>query len=353
MLLNSEIYIKDIQKTMKGDFPWDKLNGKSILVTGANGMIGSCLIDILLYRNREFQSGIEIYALGRNKKKLEQRFESQNEEHMKGLHFLIQDISMPLNLKIKIDYIIHAASNANPYMFAKYPVDTLIGNVVGMDNLLRLAVDIKSKRVLYVSSGEMYGQADETVIDGFKEDYCGFVDYSSARACYPSGKRATETLCQSYAEQYGVEVVIARPCHCYGPTMTLEDTRAMSSFFRKVLNGEDIVLKSDGSLERSHCYIVDAAMAILWILICGENRNAYNIADPGSQATVKALAEYIAEAGERKIVFDLPDALEKKGFSPVQRAVLNADKILKMGWKPATHLADGARKTLCILKEAK
>ncbi|WP_099467033.1 NAD-dependent epimerase/dehydratase family protein [Konateibacter massiliensis] len=353
MLLDSRVYIDDIQKAMEMDFPWDRLKGKSILITGANGMIGSCLVDILLYRNRIFQEGIEIYALGRSKEKLEQRFLSGKNQDVAHLHIVVQDISQPLNLESKIDFIIHAASNANPYMFAKYPVDTLIGNVIGMENLLKFAVSSQSERVLYVSSGEMYGQADDTVTNGFTEDYCGYVDYSSPRACYPSGKRAAETLCQCYAEQYGMEVVIARPCHCYGPTMTLEDTRAMSQFFRKVLNGEDIVLKSDGSLERSHCYVVDAAMAILWILICGDNRNAFNIADPDSQATVKALAECIAEAGGQKIVFDLPDTLEKKGFSPVQRAVLNADKILKTGWKPITHLADGARKTLCILKEAK
>lgn len=353
MLLNSEIYENDLKEIMREQFPWNQLNGKSVLVTGANGMIGSCLIDILLYRNKEFSSGIEIYALGRNKEKLEQRFLSQGLEDSIGLHFLIQDISLPLETEISIDYIIHAASNANPFMFAKYPVDTLIGNVVGMDNLLKFAVKSKIERVLYVSSGEMYGQADDTVLDGFKENYCGYVDYSSARACYPSGKRAAETLCQSYAEQYGVEVVIARPCHCYGPTMTLEDTRAMSAFFRKVLNGEDIILKSDGSLVRSHCYVVDAAMAILWILICGENQNAYNIEDYESRETIKGIAECIANAGDKKIVFDLPDEIDKKGFSPVQKAVLNAEKIMGLGWKPTTHLQDGTKKTLCILKETK
>lgn len=353
MLLNSKIYEEDLKKIMEGNFQWNQLDGKSLLITGANGMIGSCLIDILLYRNREFSADIKIYALGRKKEKLVQRFLSQNQEDSLGLHFLIQDISSPLDLEIKIDYIIHAASNANPFMFAKYPVDTLIGNVVGMDNLLKFAVKSKSKRVLYVSSGEMYGQADASVTDGFKEDYCGYVDYSNARACYPSGKRAAETLCQSYAEQYGVEVVIARPCHCYGPTMTLEDTRAMSAFFRQVLNEEDIILKSDGALVRSHCYVVDAAMAILWILVCGENQNAYNIEDYESRENIKGVAECIANAGDKKIIFDLPDEIDKKGFSPVRKAVLNAEKIMRLGWKPITHLHDGTKKTLCILKDIK
>lgn len=353
MLLNSKIYEEDLKKIMEGNFQWNQLDGKSLLITGANGMIGSCLIDILLYRNREFSADIKIYALGRKKEKLVQRFLSQNQEDSLGLHFLIQDISSPLDLEIKIDYIIHAASNANPFMFAKYPVDTLIGNVVGMDNLLKFAVKSKSKRVLYVSSGEMYGQADASVTDGFKEDYCGYVDYSNARACYPSGKRAAETLCQSYAEQYGIEVVIARPCHCYGPTMTLEDTRAMSAFFRQVLNEEDIILKSDGALVRSHCYVVDAAMAILWILVCGENQNAYNIEDYESRENIRGVAECIANAGDKKIIFDLPDEIDKKGFSPVRKAVLNAEKIMRLGWKPITHLHDGTKKTLCILKDIK
>src|SRR5699024_8541963 len=121
-----------------------------------------------------------------------------------------------------------------------YPVDTLLGNVTGTDHFLEYARTHGTKRFLYVSSGEMYGQpdaSDERLKDGFYESYCGSVDYSDPRSCYPSGKRAAETLCQSYISQYDMEAVIVRPCHCYGPTQTESDTRAVSQFIRMGIAG--------------------------------------------------------------------------------------------------------------------
>lgn len=203
---------------------------------------------------------------------------------------------------------------------------------------------------MYVSSGEMYGQPDDTLKNGFYEGYCGVVDYANPRSCYPSGKRAAEVLCQSYISQYDLDVVIVRPCHCYGPTMTATDSRAVSQFFRKVLSDEDIVLKSDGTLERSHCYVTDAVMAMYYVLLKGENGGAYNIADQASQADIKTLASLIASAKNKKVVFDLPDEQEKKGFSKVVKAVLDGQKLEHLGWKPQVHLEEGVECTLRILE---
>lgn len=349
MLLENQEYLAQIRDMVeKSGIPWEELDGSSVLVTGAAGMLGSCMVDVLIYLN-EFQGyHTRIGALGRTEGKIAARFG----EYAKKDYFSILtiDISKEMHLQEDVDYIIHAASNADPFMMANYPVDTLLANVVGMNNVLDLAKRKNTRRVLYVSSGEMYGQPDDTVTDGFYEGYCGSVDYSSPRSCYPSGKRAAEVLCQSYLSQYGVESVIVRPCHCYGPTMTLSDSRALSQFFRKVIDGEDIVLKSDGTLERSHCYVTDAALAMFYVLLKGKAGEAYNIADKDSRATIREAASLIAGTKGKQVLFDLPDDVEKRGFSKVVKAVLNGAKLESLGFAPMVHLSQGVEATVRILE---
>lgn len=349
MLLDNSQYRAQI-KTMveQSSVPWEELDGKSVLVSGAAGMLGSGIIDVLIYCNEYKSINIEIYALGRTLSKIQKRYGTICEKDY--FHFVEADVVQSFEFDYDIDYIIHSASNANPYLFANYPVDTLLANVVGTNNFLEYARTHGTKRILYVSSGEMYGQPDDSIADGFYEDYCGRVDYSDPRACYPAGKRAAEALCQSYISQYGIDAVIVRPCHCYGPTQTTSDTRAISQFISKVLGGEDIVLKSDGSLVRTHCYILDAVQAMCLVLLRAPNGEAYNIADNRSDASIRVLAETVSNARGRKIIFDLPNDTEKKGFSRVTHAVLNGEKLLGLGWKPIWSLKEGIQSTLEILE---
>ena len=348
-MLNNSLYLKQVEDSIeKSDLPWENLKNSSVLVTGAAGLLGSCFVDFLLYLNENRNYNISIFALGRNKDKLEKRFE----EYLNKPYFnvLTVDLSHEYNTDKKFDYILHAASNANPYMYAHYPVDTLMANVVGTDTVLKIAKNSQSRKVIFVSSGEMYGQPDETTEEnGFYEDYCGKVDYASSRSCYPAGKRAAEVLCQSYAQQYDIDVSIVRPCHCYGPTMDSADNRAISAFFRKVLDGEDIVLKSDGSLVRSHCYVTDAALAMYYVIFSGDKGGAYNIADRNSVCSIRKLAELISEAKDKKVLFDLPTDSERLGFSKVVRAVLDPAKLESIGWNPLVNIEDGVNSTIEIL----
>ncbi len=327
----------------------DFLGGRTVLITGAPGMLGSCIVDTIMVKDRERKLSCNVIALGRTEWKLKERFHDYIEDS--NFTYIVQDVCRPLeNMPEKVDYIIHAASNADPANMAKYPVDTLMANVAGTDSLLKYGLGHGMKRFVFVSSGEVYGQPNGNQ-DGFTEDSCGPIDLSDPRSCYPEGKRAAEVLCQSYVAQHGADVVIARPCHLFGPAMSRSDSRAAAQFLWNAADGRDIVLKSDGKRERSHCYVVDAVAAIMAVLEKGERGNAYNIADRGYQMTVREFAERAAEAGGCKVVFDVPEEAEARGYSKASRQVLCNRKLTDLGWEPLGPQCGHISETITILRK--
>lgn len=330
-------YKDDIFKAAILDLPWEKLSGSNILITGATGLIGSCLVEVLLsHPGKDYN----VYASGRNEERANLRFKEYTDDP--SFHFIKYDVLEPLEGDTRFDFIIHAASNASPNFFATKPVEVIKSNIIGVSNLMDYGLHHGLKRFLFVSSGEVYGEGDGRV---FTEEYSGYVDPTSPRSCYPSSKRAAETLCVSYGAEYGVETVIARPCHIYGPHFTESDNRVYAQFIRNVLHDEDLVMKSTGEQYRSWCYVVDCASAILHILLKGENGQAYNIADEKSNITIKELAEIIAEIGGKKVVMDLPSDMEKKGFNVVTRSMFSIEKIKTLGCVALTSIKEGLIKT--------
>ena len=325
------------------------LAGKTVVITGGTGMIGSCLVDALAVYNRSQKNPCHVVVTSRRAEAAQKRFGYCWEEPW--FHYIQQDVcDEAVNWPDQVDYVLHAASNADPLNFAKAPVDTLMANVLGTDRLLKAGMERGMTRFLYVSSGEMYGQPDEAQSD-FVEGYCGPVDHSNPRACYPAGKRSAEVLCQCYRAQYGTDCVIVRPCHIFGPTMTQSDSRAVSEFLRNAASGKDIGMKSSGLLERSHCYVVDAVDAIFKVLLHGESGGAYNIADPACKMTIRDFAFACAEAGGVEVVFENPSDLELKGYSKISRQVLSADKLQSLGWSGQKQGSAAIGETVAILKE--
>ena len=317
--------------------PFDKLNGKNILITGACGLIGSAVIDFII-SNRV---ACEVYAMARNKAKAEKRFS----EYLDDAHFHILegDVNSHIKADVSFHYIVNAASNANPNAYALDPVGTMWTNINGTRNLLEYGKEHGLERFLYVSSGEVYGNGD---VENWKETDSGYIDCMTMRSCYPTSKRAAETLCVAFAHQYGIETVVARPCHTYGPRFTDSDTRAYAQFVRKARNHENIVLKSKGEQYRSWLYVKDCASAILTILLKGDNCEAYNVADENACVTIKELAETIAKIGGTKVVFDLPDDIEKQGFSVIKKAIFDTGKLRQLGWSPIFNLYDALAETI-------
>lgn len=341
-------YIDDIKSISNLDLPWEVLNGKNILITGATGLIGSCLVDVLGYRNKLNLSSSKLYVMSRSLEKIKKRFPDFCSE---GWFFpIIQDISQPLTVDVGMDYMVNCASNAHPRAYAEDPVGTITTNLFGLSHLMEHAVKYGTQKVLEMSSVEVYGSGNSP-LDDFAEDYCGHLDCNTMRAGYPESKRACEALCQAYLSKHHVPVVIARPCRIYGPTMDKSDSKAIAQFFKNVLAGEDIVLKSKGDQVFSYAYMADVASGILFVLLKGENGEAYNIADPDSIVTLAGLAELIAANNGCKVKFDVPDDVEKKGFSGSMRAVLLTSKIEQLGWHPQTGIKSGVQKTIAILKK--
>lgn len=331
-------YQDDILDIFNSYLPWGKLSGASILVTGATGLIGGCFVEALMMNPRR---DYQVYASGRNEERARMRFKDFYCDP--AFHFVKYDVMQPLECDVSFAYIIHAASNANPKFYAKQPVEVMKANFDGVSNLINYGLRHDMKRFLYVSSGEVYGEGDGRV---FTEDYSGYVNCATPRACYPSSKRAAETLCVSYAAEYGVDVVIARPCHTYGPHFTEQDNRVYAQFIRNVLRGEDIIMKSTGEQFRSWCYVVDCVSALLYILLKGEKCQAYNIADADSNISIRELAEAIAQLSGKKVVIDVPDAEEKKGFNIVTKSVFSTEMLEQLGWKVQSSMMEGLKHTI-------
>lgn len=327
-------YLEDLRavgQSLEADF-----QGKTVLITGAGGLICSALADLLM------ELGATVYAAGRSEERIRARF-SHWEENSR-FRFLKYDAMEAFHSDVAFDYYVHGASNANPAAYSAEPVQTMLGNLTGMQQILEQARRAGRGRVLYVSSSEVYGKKEGA--HPYREGEYGFVDILNPRSCYPCSKRAAETLCAAYLDQYGVDTVIVRPGHVYGPTATPSDNRVSSLFPRQVLAGQDIVMKSAGSQLRSYCYVLDCASAMVTVLCKGQAGRAYNISNRDSVVTIRQMAEGFAHAAGRKVVFENPSALEAKAFNPMDNSALDATELEKLGWMGLFDLQAGVEATL-------
>lgn len=334
-LFNHPLYRSELETVVKACQWREELGGKTIAVTGASGLIGSAIVDILLYCNETLQNPVHIFALGRNIEKLQTRFGTEQPE----LQFVLYDANQKNVFTETVDYVIHAAGNAQPDKYVSHPAETMTANFSGMRDWLEFARRKKAGRVLYVSSSEIYGK-QETDFPILESGY-GLVDIMDIRASYAVSKRATETLCKAYCSEYGTDVVIVRPGHIYGPTASKIDTRISAVLVRMVSRENELILKSEGMQKRSYCHCLDCASAILTVLFRGKAGEPYNISNRNSIITIREMAEIIARKADIPLRFDTPTQGERQAFNPMDNSSLNAERLEALGWYGCISAKDG------------
>ena len=317
----------------------DALKGKRVLITGATGLIGVHLIDVLMRLGQ-----VRVIAVGRNKEKARERL-GEYFEHP-DFTFLEQDVMDSFPEELTADIIIPLASNTHPLAYSKYPVETVLINVKGAENALTLAQK-NGATVLYPSTVEVYGSSDGK--ESFSESDTGRLNLATSRACYTESKRVSEALCQSYLSEYGVESKIIRLPRVFGPTMLGADTKASSQFIIKSLRGENVVLKSKGDQFFSYCYVSDAVAAILFILLHGKTGEAYNLSSSECDIRLRDFARICAEFKGKQVVFDLPSDAESRGYSIADRAILDSSRLKALGFTPKYDIKEAIERTIAVL----
>ena len=257
----NKVLEQDLELIIQQDIKWERLRGKTVLVTGASGMIGSYMLNVFARLNDKNDYNIHMVAMLRNPNKL-----SKELRERKDVDICQNDVTQQIEIPRDIHYVIHAASPASPLIMQNQPVETIAANTIGTFNTLTLAKEKKAEGYLFISSREIYGQPEESQ-EFFYENTYGFVDQLNPRSCYSEGKKAAETMCVCFKEEYGLNVKIARLAHTYGPGMSMYDGRVQADFLNNVYHNENIVLKSEGTAIRTYTYIADAIAGLLRVLL--------------------------------------------------------------------------------------
>ena len=350
-LLKQKAYRQMLQDLISSFPHWERLEGKDILISGASGLIGSLLIDTLMQHNEDLVPAKQcrIFAVSRSAEIARQRFVHWVDKDT--FQFLSHDIAQPLDdFTGAPELLIHAASTTHPAQYTGEPVNTILANLLGTKNMLDIAAKTPGSRFLLLSSVEVYGE-NRGDVDYFAEDYCGYIDCNTLRAGYPEAKRVSEAMCQAYIREKHVDALIIRLPRCYGPTMRMTDTKALSQFIKKGLDGEDIVLKSEGKQFYSYAFATDAVLGMLYVLNSGACGEAYNLADSGSDITLRELAALVAETAGSKVVFELPSEAERIGYSTATKAVMRGNKLSALGWSPRYDIETGIKLTMRMLQD--
>ncbi|MBD5854207.1 NAD-dependent epimerase/dehydratase family protein [Lactococcus lactis] len=343
---NNKFYKKDLENTLDNIVDVNKLFHKKILITGATGLIGSTLVESLLKLNELENAAIEIFALGRSKERLEQRFST----NLKNIHFIVQDVSNPINSDITVDIVIHAASNANPKAYSDDPIGTIKGNVHATLNLLDYCKQKSVEQFIFISSGEVYGELPREKVP-FTEEMAGYINSLEVRSCYMLSKKMSENICISYSHQYGLITKIVRLSHVFGANYTSKDTRASASFFVEALEGNDIILRSLGNHLRSYVYISDAASGILSVVTVGEPMEAYNVTNTSNTVTLADFAKTIGQSAGVSVRFDISESVDPASVTPISFAVLSDEKLRLKNWQPQITVKTGIERIIDILRE--
>jgi UDP-glucuronate decarboxylase len=344
-LMNKSALSEDLEYIANYKLPYHEMKGKTVLVTGATGLIGVSLVRSLLTIG-----GIKVLAFVRNEKKAKNIFGQIKSNDLK---IIVGDVTDQISISEKIEYIFHCASITTSKTMIEKPVETILTSVEGTKNILNLAIEKKCESVVYISSMEMYGSFDYLDHD-VRESDLGYVDPLKIRSNYPESKRLCENMCIAYLSEYGVPAKIARLAQTFGAGILPGENRVFAQFAKSVIEGKDIVLHSKGQSEGNYCYLSDCMTGLLTILLEGKSGEAYNVSNPDTHMRIVDMANMVAKeiAGNRiKLVFDIPED-NRYGYAADTKMKLNSDKLQALGWKPKVGLKEAYRRMIKDMKES-
>lgn len=342
----NSIICDDIESICSTPINWQSFLDKTILITGGGGFLGAYLIKTLLRADQLFNLNLKVICVVRNKSRVSDRLSSCLK--FSNLIVFEQDMSLPLSEDFPVaNIVIHAASKASPVFYKNDPVGIVAANVSGTINLLNFSQRNSIEQFLFISSSEVYGEPID-FDSPITEDSYGYIDPTNVRSCYGESKKMGENICISFNHQYGIDTRIVRLFHTYGPGLSSSDDRVFADFIHAAASGNDIPMTSDGSAMRPFCYIEDAVIGILHVILNGKPSNAYNIANPNGEVSIKDLAKIVTET-RPELNLTVKGASQSPNYlkSPIFRQVVSIEKSKSLGWNPKVSVIDGFNRSVC------
>ena len=333
----------DIKRFAKEFAISGELQNKTILITGATGLIGSTLIYCLL----SLEKGVKVVAPVRNAAKCKALF---SQEELSSINIVECNLeSVDYFSMGSVDYIVHCAAPTSSKFFVEHAIETFEIIYNGTERLLKYAKENAIKGFVYLSSLEVYGTMTDDTLP-VTESCQFYLDPLSVRSSYPMAKRATEHLCHLYAKQYDIPVKIARLTQTTGAGIAKDDNRVIAQFARLASQGQDIILHTTGEAARPYCYTTDAIAGILYILLRGEAGEAYNVSNDETYISAKGMAEYLRDNFNPKISVRV-ELNDNMGYAPSTKLKLTSAKLVDLGWMPKYGLKEIFQRLIAYLNE--
>ncbi len=317
--------------------------GKTVLITGARGFLGRYFIDVFQQLNQTvLDRPVKVIALDNL---ITAGAHGAEIPEIENIRFINHDVIQPFEIDEPVDFVIHAAGIASPYYYRAYPLETLEVAITGTKRMLELAEE-HNARFAFFSSSEIYGDPDSKHVP-MSESYRGNVSCQGPRACYDESKRVGETLCYIFHTVHGTHTNTIRPFNVFGPGMQETDYRVLPNFANRIKGGHPLNVYGTGNQTRTFCYITDAMVGFLLVILKGVPGEAYNIGNPTPEISMVELVQRIQTTLGRDLdynVIEYPDSYPAD--EPNRRAPDIRKARLQLSFEPTVELEEGLKRYL-------